>query len=157
MFKFYFSYFKITIIIIVLFQFNLRLQIKKINLILASYFRICGRKDSNYDQCIADNLNSVRDITCTGFPEFNIPPIEPLNFDIITIYDTDNLKLALKDAKLYGFCDYVVNSTHTDSDRLQINFAVTIKRITIYSSYDFAINVLIPLANKGLLTATAGL
>lgn len=154
MFKFYF---KITIIInIILFQFNLRLQIKKINLILASYIRACGRKDSNYDQCIIDNLN-VKDKLCTGFPEFNISPIEPLIFDPIVIYDTDKLKLYLRDAKLKGICDYIVNSVHTDSDRLQIDFEVTLKQITIDTSYDFDTHVLVPLAHKGLVSITTGL
>jgi len=122
---------------------------------IPSYIRACGRKDSNYDQCIADNLNSVKDKFCTGFPEFNISPIEPVIFDTIVIYDTDNLKLYLRDAKLKGFCDYVVNSVHTDSDRLQIDFEAVVKQITIDTSYDFDIHVLVSLANKGLVSITA--
>jgi len=47
-----------------------------------------------------DNINGVKDKICAGISEFNISPIEPISIDKIVIYDTDNLKLFLKDVKI---------------------------------------------------------
>ncbi|XP_071555957.1 uncharacterized protein [Temnothorax nylanderi] len=122
---------------------------------LPSYIRVCGRKDANYDQCIMENLNSMSEKLCTGMPEFNIPSVEPVVIEKIVIYDTDNLKLSLRDSNISGICDYVVNSIHTDPDRLHFNFDVTFKHLVARTLYDFDIHILVPLANKGLATITS--
>ncbi|XP_012536725.1 uncharacterized protein LOC118646180 [Monomorium pharaonis] len=119
---------------------------------IPSYIHPCSRKDPNYDQCIVDNLISTREKVCTGMPEFNIPPIEPLLVKKMVIYDTDSLKLHLKDTKIYGFCDFAVNFVHTNSDRLHIDFELLLKALRLESVYEFDIRILVPLANKGLVT-----
>ncbi|XP_011879799.1 PREDICTED: uncharacterized protein LOC105568603 [Vollenhovia emeryi] len=122
---------------------------------IPSYIRVCGRSDPNYDQCIVDNLNAVKYKICTGMPEFNVGPTEPIIIDKIVIYDTDSLKLYLRDAKLSGYCDFVVNSVHTDPDRLHFVIDITIKHFNMNVLYDFDIHVLVPLANKGLAIITS--
>lgn len=114
---------------------------------IASYIHICNSKESNYNQCIVNSINNVKDKVCAGFPEFNIPQNEPLTFDKIVIFDANNIKLYLKDAKLYGFCDYVVNSVHTD--RLHFDINILFRKLYINATYDFDVRLLIPVANKG--------
>ncbi|XP_011631201.1 uncharacterized protein LOC105423224 [Pogonomyrmex barbatus] len=118
---------------------------------IPSYIHVCGRKDPNYDQCITDNINNIKDKICSGMSEFNILPIEPIIIDKIIIYDTDNLKLSVKDIKINGFCDFVVNFVHTDSEKLHFNFDVLFKHLFMNATYDFDVRVLVSLANKGLI------
>lgn len=134
------------------------MQIEKNELnFTASYIKICGRKDPNYDQCILDNLMNIKDKLCTGMPEFNVSAIEPILIDKIVIYDTDNLKLFIKDLKLFGFCDFVINSVHADSDKLHYNFDILLKHVRMDTLYDIDMHILVPLANKGLAFITFGM
>jgi len=123
---------------------------------LPSYIHVCGRKDPNYDQCITDNINNLRSKICTsGVPEFNIPPIEPIIIDKIVIYDLYNLKLFLRNTKISNFCDFVINSIHTDLNRLHYDFDVTFKHLDVYTMYGFDIRLLVPLTHKGLAGITS--
>ncbi|XP_011171039.1 uncharacterized protein LOC105203824 [Solenopsis invicta] len=116
---------------------------------IPSYIHVCGLKDPNYDQCVMENMNNVKDKICKGFSEFNVPPSEPLNIKKIIIYDTNELKLYIKDVAITNFCDYVVNSVNTDSDRLHFSFDVTFKNFIIDALYNFDLHVLVSLAHEG--------
>ncbi|KYQ52583.1 hypothetical protein ALC60_08299, partial [Trachymyrmex zeteki] len=120
---------------------------------IASYINVCGRKDSNYDQCLAENIKNMKDKICTGFPEFNIPPIEPLMFDKIVIFETKDLKLYLRDVNVYGFCDYVVNSIQTNPERLHFDINILFQQLYINSTYDFDMRLLVRVTNKGPVEA----
>ncbi|EGI59297.1 hypothetical protein G5I_12553 [Acromyrmex echinatior] len=73
--------------------------------------------------------------------------------DKIVIFDTNNLKLSLEDIKILGICDNLnIKYVHVDPDRLHYDGEIVIGKLRINSSYDFNIRVLVPLANKGLVT-----
>ncbi|XP_018404947.1 PREDICTED: uncharacterized protein LOC108781484 [Cyphomyrmex costatus] len=69
-----------------------------------SYINPCGKdlKDSNYNQCIKSNIDSVKDKICTGMPELNILPLEPLIIDKNHI----SLDFNLKHLQLNGSYDF---------------------------------------------------
>ncbi|KYM94239.1 hypothetical protein ALC62_15147, partial [Cyphomyrmex costatus] len=124
---------------------------KIFELFIASYIHVCGRNDPNYSQCIVDNINNVNNKICqTGLPELNVDPVESIKADEIIIYNTNNLKLSLKDSKIKGFCDFEVHSLQVSPDKLRFDFGFIVKHLDMDSVYDFDIRVLIPLANKGL-------
>ncbi|XP_011171088.1 uncharacterized protein LOC105203863 [Solenopsis invicta] len=117
---------------------------------LPSYIHVCGRKDPDYNQCVAENLNSVKDKVCGGFPEFNVSSGIPLNIKKMVIYNTNEFKLYLKDVAITNFCDYVVNSVYVDSNRLHFSIDATFKTFTIDALYNFDIHILeMPLAHEG--------
>ncbi|XP_011631195.1 uncharacterized protein LOC105423219 [Pogonomyrmex barbatus] len=121
---------------------------------IPSYIHACSRNNPNYNQCVMDNINNVKDKICKGFPEFDIPPNEPLLFESV-VFDEDNLKLHLKQAKVYGFCNFVINSVDTDSEKLHFNINILYPRLHINTTYDFAIRLLVPIAHQGLLEAVS--
>ena len=90
-------------------------------------------------------------------PELNVAPIEPMNIDEIIIYNTDNLKLNVKESKIRGFCDFVINSLQVSSDKLHFDFDFVLKHLDMESVYNFDMRVLVPLANKGLVHVSAGI
>jgi len=97
----------------------------------------------------------LKDKICTGFPEFDIPPIEPVIYDKIVIFDENNIKFYLRNMKYYGFCDFVINSVYTDLERLHFDFNITFTRLYINTTYDLDARVLVPIAHKGLVEAVA--
>ncbi|XP_024877747.1 uncharacterized protein LOC112458375 [Temnothorax curvispinosus] len=122
---------------------------------LPSYLHACSHKDTNYNQCIANSIDSVKDKVCAGFSELNIPPSEPLTIDKIVIFDANNIKLDLKDVKLYRYCDFVVNSVNTDFEKLHFDIDFLLRHIYIKVTYDFNIHLLVPVAHKGPADITA--
>ncbi|XP_077262772.1 uncharacterized protein LOC143897761 [Temnothorax americanus] len=122
---------------------------------LPSYLHACSHKDPNYNQCIANSIDSVKDKVCAGFPDLNIPPGEPLIIDKIVIFDANNIKLYLKDAKTYKFCDFVVNSVNADFEKLHFDIDLSLRHIYTKVTYDFAIHLLVPLGHKGPAVITA--
>ncbi|XP_071645963.1 uncharacterized protein [Temnothorax longispinosus] len=123
---------------------------------LPSYLRPCGRKDPNYDQCIRNSAELLKDKICTGMPELNLPPNEPLIIDKLVVYDTANVKLHLSDVKVYGICDFVINSVHANPDKLHYDFNVNVKALRFDAMYDFNIHILLTqIAHKGILHVTS--
>lgn len=88
--------------------------------------------------------------------EVNISLIEPITLDNVVIFDTDTSKLYLKDTKVYGLCDFVVNSIHADPDKFHYEFELKIKQLQLNTTYDFGLYILMPIAHKGLLEITTG-
>ncbi|XP_011879800.1 PREDICTED: uncharacterized protein LOC105568604 [Vollenhovia emeryi] len=122
---------------------------------LPSYIRPCGRKEPNYEQCILENVKNIKDKICTGIPELNVSPIEPLLIEKLVIYDTPNIKMFLEDGKIRGFCDFVINSVHADPDKLHFEFNILIKHFEMEATYDCDIRLLTHLAHKGTVNITS--
>ncbi|XP_012536726.1 uncharacterized protein LOC105836912 [Monomorium pharaonis] len=116
---------------------------------IPSYIHTCGRKDPNIDNCIVSSINDLRDNICKGMPELHSPPFEPFFLDSIAISDTDNAKLFLKNSKITGLCDFVINSFHLDLDKLRFDFDVEFKKVYLNGTYDFDIHVLVPFVHQG--------
>jgi len=103
-----------------------------------------------------DNIYGIKDKLCAGIPEFNISAAVPIIIDKIVIFDTDNLKLFLKDVKITRICDGIhINSVHTDPERLHFNFEILFNQIYIDSLYNFNMHVLVPFANEEPVIITA--
>lgn len=103
-----------------------------------------------------DNINRVKNKVCTGIPEFDISPNEPLIFDKIAIFDTDRIKFYLRDGKLYNYCDFDLKSVYADSERRHFDIQLVFKPIYINTTYDLDMNLLIPIVHKGLVEIMTG-
>ncbi|KYN16236.1 hypothetical protein ALC57_11522 [Trachymyrmex cornetzi] len=90
---------------------------------------------------------------CTKNYDVNVLNNQAILMDKIVIYDTNNLKLYLKDIKILGVCDNLnIKYIHVDPDRLHYDAEIVLGKLRINALYDFDIRVLVPLANKGLVT-----
>ncbi|XP_018049406.1 PREDICTED: uncharacterized protein LOC108687893 [Atta colombica] len=121
---------------------------------IPSYIHICGRRNPNLDKCIIDSIDNLKDFICKGIPELNTPPLVPFFMKHITISDTDNAKLYLKDAEIIGLCDFTINSFHIDIDKLHFNMDLLFKHVRLNGTYDFDIRVLLPFVHKGPIYLT---
>ncbi|XP_011879805.1 PREDICTED: uncharacterized protein LOC105568608 [Vollenhovia emeryi] len=122
---------------------------------IPSYVHVCGRNDPNYGDCVLDNINNMKPLICTGMPELNVPPQEPVIIDKMVIFDTNNLKLILEDAKIFGICNFDVQSFNMSLDKLHFDFTFVLKHLNMDTVYDIDIRVLVSLANKGIAHISA--
>ncbi|XP_018307396.1 uncharacterized protein [Mycetomoellerius zeteki] len=116
---------------------------------IPSYIQVCGRRDPNLDKCIINSIDNLKDRICKGIPELDSPPLVPFIIKQITISDTDNAKLYLKDAVITGLCDFDLNFLHMDIDTLHFNLDLLFKHVHLNGTYDFDIKVLVPFVHKG--------
>ncbi|XP_011706219.1 PREDICTED: uncharacterized protein LOC105461421, partial [Wasmannia auropunctata] len=102
-----------------------------------------------------NSVNKAMNKVCTGLPEFDISPVEPLTIDELVIYNTDSLKINLKDFKARGICDLETTSINVSPDQLQFDWDFKLKHLEIDSTYDFDMRLLVQLHNKGLMHISA--
>jgi len=118
---------------------------------------VCGRKDPNLDQCIVNNVENLKDKLCEGIPELSIQPTNPLVLDQLTIYDTPNTKLHIKDMQITGLCDFFINSFHIDIDKFHFNVDLLFKHIQTNGTYDLNMQLLVPIIHKAKVYVTTGI
>lgn len=121
---------------------------------IPSYIHVCGRRDPNLDECIANNIDNLKGKLCDGIPELGVPSANPYFLDKLAISDTPNAKIYIRDAKITGMCDFVVKYLHTDLDKLHYDIELLFNRIQVNTTYDFNIRLLVPIAYKGLVYIT---
>ncbi|XP_011174745.3 uncharacterized protein LOC105206996, partial [Solenopsis invicta] len=113
------------------------------------YIHACGRKNPNINNCIMQSIEDLNERICIGVPDLESPPLEPFVIDHITISDSNNAKLFLKDSNILGICNFALNTFHIDLDKFQFNFTVTFPNVYSNSTYDIDIRVLLPVVHKG--------
>lgn len=114
-----------------------------------SYMHVCGRRNPNLDGCIINSANDMKSKLCQGIPEIDIPPLESLVLPPLTLSETNNVKLYVKDVHVIGVCGFVINDAHLDLDKLKGNMNIQLNNILINSTYDFDIHILVALISKG--------
>lgn len=118
---------------------------------------MCGRRDPNLNECVADNIKNLRDELCRGLTEMNLPPLEPFNIDKLVLSETPNNKIYLSDIQIMGLCDYIINAVTIDIDKLNFNFGASFNRLHANGTYDIDIRILMPIAHKSSIYITAGI
>ncbi|XP_071645750.1 protein takeout-like [Temnothorax longispinosus] len=119
-----------------------------------SYIHVCGRRDPNLDQCIFNNVENLKDKICEGMPDLNIPSNNPLILDELVIFDSPDNKLYIKDTKMTGLCDFVVNYLHLDIDKLHFDVDLLFKQIQINGTYNLNVRLLVPITNTAQVYIT---
>lgn len=121
---------------------------------IPSYINVCGRRNPNLDQCILNNINNIKHKICDGIPELDVPPNNPLVLETLTIADTTDNKLYLRDTKVTGLCNFTVNNFHFDINKLHFDAKLSFGLLQLNSTYDFDVRVLVAIAQKGLVYIT---
>ncbi|KAL0101153.1 hypothetical protein PUN28_018778 [Cardiocondyla obscurior] len=124
---------------------------------IPSYIQVCGRKDPNLDKCILQNIENLKDKICEGIPELNIHSNNPLLLDELAIFDSPENKLFIKDTKVIGLCNFVINFFHIDIDKLHFDVDLLFKNIQINGTYDLNLRVVVPIAHKAEIHISTGM
>jgi len=121
---------------------------------IPSYIHVCGRRDPKIDQCILDNVNNMKSKICEGIPELDIPPNDPFIIKKLVLTDTPEIKLYIRDAEISGLCDFKVTNFSADINNLHYDADIIFAQMRANTTYDFAIQLLVPIARKGHLSIT---
>lgn len=118
---------------------------------------MCGRQNPNFNQCIIDNINNLKDKICEGLTDLNVPPLEPLIIDKLVISETANNKIYLTNVQITGLCDFIVNSFSMDLDKIILHADVSFNRLHLNGTYDIDIRILVPIVHKAPVFLTSGI
>jgi len=91
----------------------------------------------------------MKDKICKGIPELDILPNDPFIINELVISDTPNSKIALRDVRVSGLCDFDIKYFHVDLDKLHFDVDLLFKRFQVNATYDFDIRLLVPIIQKG--------
>lgn len=119
-----------------------------------SYIHVCGRKDPKLDECIINNINNLKSKICEGIPELDIPANDPLILEELSISNTANTKLFLRDTSMTGLCNFNINEFHSDINKLHFDVKLSFGVLRLNSTYDFDVRLLVPIAHKGKVYIT---
>lgn len=118
---------------------------------------MCGRRNPNIDKCILDNIENLKGKICAGIPELDVPSNDPLYLDKLTIADSNNVKLYVKNSAVSGLCDFDIKNFTMDLDTLRFNIKISFNRIYMNTTYDFNIRILVPIGYQGKVYITTGM
>jgi len=62
----------------------------------------------------------------------------------------------MRDEKLYGFCDFVVNSIYSDPDKHHFDLDLNFKHLHLNGTFDFDLRILMQITHKGMNQITLG-
>lgn len=86
-------------------------------LLSADYVLPCNRNDPHINQCIKKSFNHLRPFLGKGLPELNVPPMEPLFVDELSM-DNDagavRIKALFSDILAKGASNYTIKEVRSD-------------------------------------------
>lgn len=74
----------------------------------AEFLHICHVHEPQYETCIIKSINDLKPYLKVGVPEYNIPSLEPLLLNKLSVSPTNSLKLLGTDIQVYGASNFEV-------------------------------------------------
>lgn len=79
----------------------------------ADYIKTCRRTDPQLEQCINSSIESIRNRLVKGIPELDVPPLEPLLLNEVTLSrgpDGAKIEAGVKNVKVHGPSNFIITS-----------------------------------------------
>lgn len=122
--------------------------LKKIK-IVASYIKICGRRDPELDKCVIDSIEKLKPKLRTGIKELTVPAMEPLDVERVPLAELPSFKAIANDVKISGVSGFKMIYLKVDLENEKIDFEVTIPKVVMQADYDVEARILVPIQDKG--------
>ncbi|KAJ3654888.1 hypothetical protein Zmor_014041 [Zophobas morio] len=115
---------------------------------------LCRKSDPEYEKCIRKNLEKSIPQLVKGVPEFNMPPIDPLELPFVTVDRTINelvsINAILKNVKVIGASNFVIEDIRANPHNYTAEMRLTFPWTHLEMDYDVNGQLLIvPLRSKG--------
>ncbi|XP_015109263.1 putative beta-carotene-binding protein [Diachasma alloeum] len=115
-----------------------------------SYITVCGRKNSNLNECVRNSVESLRGKIAEGMPELDVPSVEPFFLpEGLPLVDSPDIKAYARNVKLYGIPNFVLDNLNVDLDKQQIDLQVHFEKLRLQGDYDVAAKIVVPINAKG--------
>lgn len=118
---------------------------------IPDYIHVCRRSDPQIVKCIRDSIEVLRPKLRNGISELNVPQLDPLKFDYISVFPPGNgLKCDLKNLNIIGASNFQLNKLKLDLDKVIIRVGVKIPDLIITGDLDLNLKILaFPIVGKG--------
>lgn len=119
---------------------------------IPEFLHICHVHEPQYETCIIKSINDLKPYLKVGVPEYNIPSLEPLLLNKLSVSPTNSLKLLGTDIQVYGASNFEVTKVKVDIDTPLINVQVALPNIFVEGNYEIDGKILLlPIRGSGLL------
>ncbi|XP_050309981.1 circadian clock-controlled protein daywake-like [Anthonomus grandis grandis] len=120
---------------------------------IPEYIHICHRSDPKVGACIKDSVEFLRPYLVKGIPEVNVPPIDPIKFDKIVIFDgvsTPNLNAYLANIEATGLSKFEITKLKLDVDKMTYLVGVKFPFLEMHGDYSVDAKILAaPIKSQG--------
>ncbi|XP_044266494.1 protein takeout-like [Tribolium madens] len=124
---------------------------------IPDYIHVCKRSDPHVAKCIRESVEVLRPRLKQGIPELDVPSLEPLHINEITIFRGDppsNLKAFLRNVKVHGASDFQITKLKVNVDKNTYRVGVKFRKMTFDGDYDIDARVLVvPIKGTGKFSA----
>ncbi|KAJ3654890.1 hypothetical protein Zmor_014043 [Zophobas morio] len=124
---------------------------------IPSYIHICKRSDPRVARCIRESVEYLLPQLKNGIPELQVPSLEPLHIDEITIFGGDvpsNLKAFLRNVKVHGASNFQITKIKLNIDKNTYRVGVKFPKMVFDGDYDVDARILVtPIKGTGKFTA----
>ncbi|RZC39113.1 takeout, partial [Asbolus verrucosus] len=121
------------------------------------YIHICKRSDPHVSKCVRDSVEVLRPRLKSGIPEIDVPSLEPLHLDEITIFrgePSSNLKAFLKNVEVHGAGDFQITKLKLNVDKNTYRVGVKFPKLVLDGEYDIDARLLVvPIKGTGKFAA----
>lgn len=116
---------------------------------IPSYIHVCNYNDPKLIQCILDNVENLKHKICEGIPELDIPANDPMMIDKLTLVDSHNTQMFMRNINITGLCDYVIKQFSFDIDKNHFDVELVFNKIKMNGTYDINLRILVPIKQGG--------
>lgn len=138
----------------VLYFFGIFVASKRIG--TPSYIKPCSASAPDFDECCLQHGKEALPYIIKGDKRFGIPNMLPLTIPQIDIEAGENLKILLKNAKVFGLDKTILNRVKFDADAKKLTINITIPQLDLRGNYQIDGRVLVlPIKGNGAFDISA--
>nr|XP_023014639.1 circadian clock-controlled protein-like [Leptinotarsa decemlineata] len=114
----------------------------------------CQKSDPEYEKCVWEGFESVRQYFVKGIPELDVPPVDPFKLPYMSVNRTINELMSIsavcKDITVSGFKNTIIDDLKADPIKHSGEIRLTIPWLYLDMDYDVRGQLLIiPLESSG--------
>ncbi|XP_014210435.1 uncharacterized protein LOC106640805 [Copidosoma floridanum] len=114
-----------------------------------SYIHVCGRRNPQVDQCIQDSVHALLPKLKNGLPDLDVPPLEPMEMEEMTLAQLDTFKAVATNCKISGLSNFYYKHYHADFEKKQFDMELVFPEVIMNADYDVKAKILVPINEKG--------
>ncbi|KAF7282498.1 hypothetical protein GWI33_002601 [Rhynchophorus ferrugineus] len=123
---------------------------------IPSYIKICSKNNPDLAKCIINSVETLRPKLKAGIPEINVPAVEPLFLDAITLNSGPNqakIDANITNVKVHGASAFEIMDLRVNLKKNKFIFRVKLPKIDFEGDYDIDMNILVlKYKGQGIIT-----
>lgn len=101
------------------------------------------------------SVESLREKLRDGIPELEVPSIEPMILDKITLSDSNNFRAIAQNVKLHGLSNFQAKFLHVDLENKRLDIDLIFKKVKLNADYNVNARIVVPIGGTGPIDIVA--